>query len=422
MYNILDYGAIADGVTLNTKAIQNALDACHAAGGGRVYVPAGTFKTGTIWLRSNVELHLSQGATLLASDNIDDFNELDAYEQNFSYPPEGWVGKHLIIAHEIEHVAITGFGTVNGNCYAFVEDDFDNPQWFRWRAGAIKCKNQETLRPGQLIAFVECKHVDIRDFTVRDSGCWSLFFHGCEYVTVHGYKAFNPINMLCSDGMDIDTCRHVAVSDCLIETGDDAITIRCVEGHLKNKDIHSEYITITNCVLRPGLCAFRFGVGNGLIRHVRISNIIVKRSRELMQFATSYLSKGHACIEDLHVSGVSALDTDRMISMAANNGTYVRDVCVENVRSTAASMSYIHANDGEIDNIRLRNIEIHAFDRYEHLEPDILDMRGHNIFSVKNASNVILEDVRIHGDFAQRKERVAIENCPCIKIKDCKFE
>ena len=422
MYNILDFGAVGDGVTLNTVAIQSAIDACAAEGGGRVFVPSGTFKTGTIWLRSHVELHLSMGATLLTSDNMDDYNALDAYEQNYSVPSERWVGKHLIIAHEVEHVALTGFGTVDGNCYAFVEDDFDIPQWFRWRAGSFKCKDPEKMRPGQLIVFIECQHVDVRDITVRNSGCWSMFFLGCEYVSVRGYKVFNPINMLNSDGIDIDTCRYVTVSDCNIESGDDAIAIRCCESRVKKRKLHCEYITVTNCVLSSAICAFRFGVGVGLIRHVQISNIVVRRSRELMQFCTAYLSNGRACVEDLQVNGISATDTDRMISMFANNGAYVKDVCIENVCSTACSMSYIHANDGVIDNIRLRNVEILAFDRYEDLESDILEQRGYHIFSVKNASDVTLENLRIRGDFAQRKERTVFENCSDLVLKDCRLE
>lgn len=421
MFNILDYGAVADGKTLNTQAIQNAIDACHCAGGGRVVIPSGIFKTGTVWLKSGVELHLEINATLLASDNMDDYNPLDAYEQNFSVPFEYWVGKHLIIAHEVENVAITGLGTVDGNCYAFVDDDFNNPQWFRWRAGSFKCKDPEKLRPGQLIVFIECRHVRVHDVTVRNSGCWSLFLHGCEYVGIRGYKAFNPINMLNSDGLDIDSSRYVTVSDCIIHSGDDGITIRCDENKLKNKNIHSEYITITNCSIHSGICAFRLGVGTGSIKHVRISNITVSRCRELLQFCTAYLTEGCACIEDVYVNNISSNDTDRMISMFGNNGAYVKDIHIENVRSDAASMSYIHQNDGIIDNVTLRNVEIHAFDRYEHLDDSILEMRGHYIFSVKNATGVVLDNVRLKGDFSQKKDRVEFVNCDDMKIKDCSF-
>ncbi len=422
MFDILDYGAVADGTTLNTQAIQNAIDACHSAGGGRVMVPAGVFKTGTLWLRSNVELYLTMGAVLLASDCMDDYNEEDAYPQNFSRVAERWLGKHLIIAHEVENVAITGLGTVDGNCYAFVEDDFEIEQWFRWRAGSFKLKDPEALRPGQLIVFVECAHVSVRDITVRNSGCWSILMHGCEFVDVRGYKVFNPINMLNSDGLDLDCCRYVTVSDCIFHTGDDAITIRCLESQIKNKNIHSEYITITNCTMRAGICAFRIGVGEGTIRHVRISNITVSRCRELFQFATAYQSRGRACLEDINISGVSAMDTERVLSMAANNGAYVKDVCIENIRSEATAMSYIHQNDGIIDNVRLRNVEIHAYDRYEHLDEKHLEMRGHYIFSIKNAANVALDTVCIQGDFRQKTGRAEIVGCANLQMTNCRLE
>ncbi len=421
MYNILDYGAVSDGKTLNSKAIQAAIDDCHKNGGGRVCVPGGTFKTGTIWLKSNVELHLSSGAVLLASDNMDDYNTLDAYEQNFGCPSEKWTGAHLIIAHEAQNVAITGFGTVDGNCYAFVEDDYNEEKWFKWRAGSFRIKDPVRLRPGQLIVFVECKHVNIRDFTVRDSGCWSIFFHGCEYVSVIGYKAFNPINMINSDGMDIDCCRNVVVSDCIIHSGDDGITIRCDEKPLKNKDVHSEYITITNCVIHASICAFRFGVGEGTIKHVQISNIAVSRSRELMHFCTAYLNNGCARIEDLHIRGISAQDTDRAISMFAANGAYVKDVTIENIRSTGCSMSYIEVRNGIIENIRLRNFEINAFDRYEYFDEKHLGMRGHHIFCVKGVKNLTMEDVRVNGDFKQRKERIVLEDCENLAERNCDF-
>lgn len=422
MFNIVKYGAVADGKTLNTAAIQAAIDACAAAGGGRVTIPAGVFKSGTIWLRSFVELHLENGAVLLASDRLEDYNDSDAYPQNFDVPSEDWLGKHLIIAHELEHAAITGFGILDGNCYAFVEDVWEHPGWFRWRSGVTRVTTPSGMRPGQLVAFVECSHVDVQDITIRRSGCWSVFLHGCRFVNVRGIKVHNPINMLNSDGIDIDTCCNVTVSDCMIETGDDGITLRCDRKRLKNQEIQTEYITITNCVIHTNVCGFRIGVGSGHIRHVRISNIVISRCRELLQFCTAYNTHGHACIEDLYVSGVSATDTDRMISMFASNGTYVKDVCVENVRTTACAMSYIEVNDGQIDNIRLRNVEIRAFDRYEALDEDTMNQRGHYVFHAKGATNLILEDVRIYGDFAVRKEKTCIEDCPDAQLRNCRLD
>lgn len=423
MFNIVDYGAVPDGKALNTAAIQNAIDTCNAAGGGQVVVPAGIFKTGTIWLKSNVELHLSMGATLLASDNMDDYNELDAYPENFSCIPEGWVGKHLIIAYEAENIAITGFGTVDGNCYAFLEDDHENENyWYRWRSGSCKCKGPEQLRPGQTIAIILCKHVTVHDITVRNSGCWSVFLLGCEYVGVRGYKVFNALNIQNSDGLDIDCCRHVTVSDCIIHSGDDGITVRCAERLLKEKAIHSEYINITNCVIHVAICAFRLGVGTGAIRHVNISGITVSRCRDLLQFATAYERTGCACMEDIRITNISATDTDKVLALVATNGAYVKNVTMENIRCDATAMSYIRQNDGIVDNVRLRNVEITAVDRYDLFNANHLKMRGNCIFSVKNATNVVLEDVRIRGDLAQITDRTVFTGCDDILIKDCSFE
>ena len=108
MYNVLDFGAKEN--VLATKSIQAAIDACSAEGGGRVIIPSGTYVCGTIWLKSNVELHLEMGAVLKASSDMDDYNDEDAYPQNYGVPVENWRGTHLIIALEAHNVAITGNG------------------------------------------------------------------------------------------------------------------------------------------------------------------------------------------------------------------------------------------------------------------------------------------------------------------------
>ena len=422
MNTIKSFGAVADGVTVNTAAIQAAIDACASAGGGRVTVPAGIYKTGTIWLRSNIELHLEPGAVLLASDNHEDYNAHDAYEQNFSIPSEHWVGEHLIIAHEVGNVSITGFGTVDGNCNAFV-DYVDTPPRYQWRSGISQCKDPEKLRPGQLIVFIECRHVSVHDITVRNSPCWSLFLHGCEYVQVRGFKAFNPINMLNSDGIDIDSCRYVTVSDCIIRTGDDAITLRCDETKLKKKDIHCEFITITNCVLHTGICAFRIGVGAGHIRHVQISGITIERCLNILEFCTAYFPECCAFIEDVHVSGINAVETDRAIKMFAKNSAAIRDITIESIRSTGTTMSFIDCENGTIDNIRLRDIEITLFDRHkkDQVSASQFAYRGNHFFKVHNASRVTLVNVRIYGSLCDCDGEYSFTGCPDLVKRGCNF-
>lgn len=420
--SILDFGAISDGVSLNTEAIQSAINKCAESGGGQVNVPAGVYKTGTVWLRDNVELHLELGAELLASDNIDDYNDPEAYEQNFGAVKEQWTGKHLIIAHEINNCAITGFGTINGNCQAFVvEGRSSEGKVYGWCHGISLLKDETKQRPGQLICFIESKNIKVMDVTIKNSPCWSCFIHGCEYVQVRGVKINNPIWMKNSDGIDIDSSRYVTVSDCIIETGDDAITLRGAEGRLKNKDIHCEFITITNCVLSTGICAFRIGVGTGVVRHARISNITVFGCLNIVQFCTAYDKIGKVDIEDVNFSNISAHNTDRCLQAFALNNATIKNITMENIRTTGSVMSYIDCVDGRIENFSLRNIEISYSDKSTELSEEELGFRGSHLLYINGAVGVKLEGVVLNGTLYGVEEAVKLVGCDDLIKKDCNF-
>lgn len=422
--NILDFGAKADGITLNTAAIQTAIDVCAQAGGGRVTVPAGTYKSGTLWLKSGVELHLETGARLLASDNMGDYNDVTAYEQNAGCPSEGWVGKHLIIALEAENCAVTGFGTVDGNCHAFVEKCCDYAGYhvnYTWENGISKLRDEEQQRPGQLICFVECRHVAVQDITIQNSPCWSCFVHGCAFVQIRGIKVQNPHWMLNSDGIDIDCCCDVTIADCIVHTGDDGITLRTSGRRLKKKDVCCENVTITNCVIHTGVCAFRIGVGEGVIRHVRVSNIVVGQCARLVQFCTAYLQNGRASAEDVNFSNISAANTALFLEAFARNGAYIRNVTMENIRSTSARMSTITAEDGCVENFTLRHVEIMMFDKYTDLTPQQQEQRGDHALFLNRASQVTLEDVQIVGALCDSRGTAVAVDCDGLRLRDCNF-
>ena len=420
--NVLDFGAIPGGEVLCTSAIQGAIEACAAAGGGRVVVPAGKYKIGSIWLRSRVELHLEMGAELIASENFGDYNKTEDYEQNFNGFSEGWVGKHLIIAHEIENCALTGLGTVNGNLHAFVyRADSACDKVYGWCHGRSELRDKENMRPGQLICFIECKNVRVQDVTILDSPCWSCFLHGCENVQIRGVQIRNPIWMLNSDGIDIDSCRYVTVSDCIIETGDDAITLRADEARVKNKEMHCEYVTIANCVLKTGICAFRIGVVMGIIRHVRIQNIAIRAALNIVQLCTAYGERGQANIEDVHFSDISAENTDRLLQAFARNGAYIKNVSISNVRTTADVMTSIEVINGSIDGIALRNIEMNFSDKAVDLSEKEYAYRGSHLMLLSGAKNVTMENFRIAGSLYGAEEPIHIENCEGLEKRNCNF-
>ena len=329
--NILDFGAVGDGVTLCTDKIQAAIDACAATGGGRVSVAPGMYLVGTLWLRDNVELHLAHGATLKASTRMDDYNALDAYPQNFSViESEKWVGKHLIIAHECENVALTGGGVIDGSGDFFFEDEPQPQSLYFWREGGQSARDKEQLRPGQAVCFIECRRVRVEDVSFVNQPCWACFLHGCEYASVRGVRVFNPKTYFNTDGIDIDCCRFVTVSDCIIDTGDDAIAIRGASRRLKRGDMPCEYVTVTNCTIASSSSAMRIGVGNGLIRHLRISNITISRGAPAITVMSTYGGRGGVAIEDVAISGVSATDQHQIVELIEEANAPIRDILLEN--------------------------------------------------------------------------------------------
>ena len=423
--NILDFGAVADGKTLNTLAIQAAIDECAAEGGGKVTVPSGVYKCGTVWLKSHVELCLSIGAELLASDDLDDYNAEDAYPQNYGYAPEGWVGKHLIIAHEVSDVAISGFGRINGNCHAFVTKGPSLPgSQYGWCNGRSELRDPEAMRPGQLIVFIESEHIRVQDITIVDSPCWSCFFLGCEYVGVRGVRIFNPLWMLNSDGIDIDASRHVTVSDCIIRTGDDAITLRASEARVKNKaDMHCEFVTVSNCILSTGICAFRIGVGNGVIRHARIQGIVIERCMNAVELCTAYSDRGKASIEDIGVSDITAVNTDRCINAFAKNGAYIKDITFDNIRSGSTINNRIVRECGSIENITLRNISLNFKDKYprSELSEVSLERRGKSLVSLVGIDGLTLDGVNITGSLDGIETVLEERECSDSEKRECRF-
>ena len=426
MYNIKDFGAIGDGQMLCTANIQQAIDACHANGGGRVVIPAGKFVSGTIYLRDHVELHLEMGALLIASTDMDDYNTEDAYEQNFGSVKEEWLGKHLILAVECDDVAITGRGVIDGRGDFFFEEPRAYP-WmsgYGWRYGFSKARDKKLLRPGQLICFVESRHIVVEGITMRNCTCWSCFLHGCEYVNVRGIKVFNGKTAGNTDGIDIDCCRFVTVSDCIIDTGDDAITVRCDTAHLKNKQMLSEYITVNNCTCAVSASAFRIGVGTGRIRHVRVSNITIAQAGTAIQYMTSYSSRGEAHIEDVNFSNISAYHVGFPIQIGGGVGS-IRHVTLENIRMSGMAKSVIAAKDDcRISDITLRNVDLFVVSEDDGTIEKKLSSRGTHVLTVENIHGAVLDGVRVFAEESIMKEWDGAffhSGCEELVIRNCEF-
>ncbi len=264
-HNVRRFGAKGDGSTNDTKAIQAAIDECHRTRGGTVRVPAGVFLSGSLRLKTGVGLHLEHGATLLGSPNQADY---DVYEtlgfKNDSDRETSFFHHALIWAEDQERLAITGSGTINGN---------------RKKRGGPKP-----------IALKRCKHVIIRDVTIVDAPNYAISLLGTDYVHIDGVTILNAL----ADGIDPDSCHHVRISNCHIESWDDAI---CPKASFTLGNRRSvENLVVTNCVLATNCNNFKFGTeSSGDFKNVTVTNCAM--------FSRPNMRPAHSGISLLSVDG-----------------------------------------------------------------------------------------------------------------------
>ncbi len=266
-FRIEAYGAVGDGVTKNTAAIQQAIDEAARAGGGRVIVSGGTYLTGSLTMHSYVELHLENDAVLLGSPDVADYPEhTEAKHVDLPMLPR-WRSGCLIFAEECRHIAITGQGTIDGNGTHFVVKREDAPYGWAYRRLALPT-------PPRVVFLTGCSHVLIEGVTMTNqpSG-WSYWIHDCDWVRMTGLNIEADVSYPNNDGIHINCSRHVTVSDCNITCGDDCIILRANSASLKeNKPL--EQVTVTNCSLTTYCCGVRLGWTNdGVIRDCTLSNL-----------------------------------------------------------------------------------------------------------------------------------------------------
>jgi len=348
--NVCDFGASVDAApAANANAIQKAIDTASMAGGGRVVVPAGTFMSATLWLKPNVELYLAKGSVLKASDDMADYNDEDAYPENWGAPSEQWRGLHFIIARMADGASIAGEGTLHGNGDAFYEDEpkayrpWMKPGAAAWWNGIRWSRDKQNLRPGQMVVFLKCRNVSVRGITIRNSPCWSLWFWGCDGVRVSDYTVRNGENDGNSDGIDIDCSRNVVLERMDIDTGDDAVAIRASarshsadgKGRLGLPAV-TENVRIRDCRLRSTSSVVRIGVGEGVIRDVEFDGVTCDRGGTAVSISTLYgdEARGGTDIERIVVRNSRFANCRSGAVVRSNGGAHlefgIRDILFEN--------------------------------------------------------------------------------------------
>jgi len=286
VFDIREYGAIADGSVLSTQSIQRAIDDAAASGHGVVLIPDGRYLTGSLHLRSHVELRLASGATLLGSSQRKDYEEGQWYA--------------LLLAKDLRDVAISGKGTIDGqgkalaqNVLGLVENGEVELPPKGWRPNA-------TDRP-QIIDFEGCRQVRIEGVTIKNSACWVQTYRQCSNLSIAGIHVDSKTYWN-NDGLDVVDCRNVHIAGCDIDSDDDGICLKSESrGHL------CQNVLVENCRVRSSASAIKFGTASyGGFRHIVIRNISI---RDTYRSALALESVDGGVLEDVLVENIKAVNT-----------------------------------------------------------------------------------------------------------------
>ena len=278
-FNIADFGALGDSITLNTKIIQHVIDSAYKSGGGVILVPAGTFLSGALFFKPHTHLYIEEGGTLKGSDTIADYpigpSRMEG--QNLDYFPA------LVNAYGVDGFTISGNGIIDGSglkyWQAFWQRRKENP----------KCTNLEVSRP-RLVFIRNSNHVQIQDVKLLNTGFWTTHFYKCNYIKmldVYIASPKEPVPAPSSDALDLDVCSNVLVKGCYMSVNDDAITLKGGKGPTADKDTNNgpnTNIIIEDCTF--GFCHSVFTCGSEAIhcRNVIVRNCKVDGPARLVNF------------------------------------------------------------------------------------------------------------------------------------------
>ena len=292
-YNVLDFGVKLDGITLNTRSIQRAIDAVSERGGGRLVFPTGKYLTGSIYLKSNVTIHFEPGATLLGSTSPWDYVK----EKSVN-----WMS--LIWAIKQDNIGITGKGIINGRGFITANNMVSMIHYGVFTDVLKLDRPYEGNRP-QNIYFRECNNVTITDITLRDPASWNQTYDQCKNVYIDNIRA-ECNSYWNNDGLDIVDCDGVVIKNSWIDAADDVL---CFKSHDPSKMCQN--VVVDNCVGRSGANGLKFGtVSRGGFRNFKVTNVTIY---DTYRSAITFAAVDGGEIENIEVDNLKSINTGNVI-------------------------------------------------------------------------------------------------------------
>lgn len=423
--SILDFGAKPDGKTLNTVAIQRAIDAAFQAGGGLVYAPPGDFLTGGLELKSRVTLYLEAGCVLLGSPSISDY----AYHPG--PPVKGDAnGHHLIFAQHAEDITLCGPGTINGQGENYWEPNPLRPPvppeqaWHDVASGHFQAIHNND-RPSPMVEIVQCRNVRISGVTLKNSAGWTFRPIGCESVFIDGVRIRNPFWGRNTDGMDITACRNVFVSNCDIIGGDDGICLKSENPYGSDVPV-SKNITITNCAVSSASNGFKMGTATrGAFENIVFSNSVIysddgspMKNRVIGGINIETVDGGSVdgvVVSNIRMQNVRAPIFVRLGQRTRGEGSFLRNVLIEGVdaegsivTSSITGVPGLRPSDVTISNCRIRTVAQGRADWADRDIPEVID---------KYPESWMMGRLPAYGLFVRHADRVRLRNIEYITDK-----
>lgn len=443
--NVLDFGALPDGLTNCAAAIQAAIDQCHTAGGGRVIIPSGgVFVSGSLLLRAGVDLHLESGSVLRASGAYVDY----APEHRIDHITGGNVvetvlpRRAFISGYQAHGARITGNGMLDGHGRAFIERP--GPPMHLMRAPGAGL-SQYLERPFTIF-LIDSDDIALRDFRLEDPAFWALRISGGTGIDISGLRIHSDLMVPNADGIDIDRSSRVRISNCEIVTADDCISLKANSGTAQYGPTRG--VVITNCTLTSASGAITLGCDAGDIRDVVISDCVISDSNrgialrpreggvverilisDCIVHTRGYVGGWWGHGEPIHVSAFAWEGPDHPKHERGNKERQlpgaVRDVVLRNVVCRSGSGVVIWGQWAElISSIRLENVLLHLG---EHEPPaSVIDMRpcpppdlvesAAWAFDIRRATDVHLVDcaATVKGHQSHYVGAVNVEDAPGI--------
>ncbi len=385
-FDITKYGAIGDGTTLNTLFIQKAIDECTRSGGGKVIFPAGKYLSGTIVLKENVTLLLEKDALLLGSTNVDDYQNKDPFTDGLGID----VGWALVVAVDVRNIAIQGEGAIDGQGAKLKAEHIlkdTRPEGQRWG------------RRPFLLRVVRCEGVNIKGISLYYAAAWTSHYFQCKKLRIENVKIIS-YGVAHNDGMDIDGCQDVRITNCDIESGDDALCFKTTSSKMACRDI-----VVTGMRLKSNQAGIKMG------------------------------TESMAAFEDIKISNCEIYDTKNGgIKLLTVDGAHLRNIEISDIKMTEVRTPMLFRlgsrlnvfrkgqdskqPTGSFENVVIRNVKAKASDSAQLKPPSgilITGIPGHYITDLR------LENIKIEllgtgtAEISRHNVPEAIDQYPEVK-------